>query len=81
MNRPGTAQDATQDDATPGSILRDLRIASGRNQVKLSVDAGVSLNTISFAERDERVPLELTQEKIARALGVHRRYIWPNGAA
>jgi DNA-binding XRE family transcriptional regulator len=76
MPRSDTARSAT-----PGGVLRDLRISAGLNQTTLAVEAGVSLNTISFAERDLRVPNELTQEKIARALGVHRRTIWPRRAA
>jgi len=62
---------------TPGQTLRDLRIAKGWRQIKLADRAEVAIGTISFAERDQRQPQLLTQERIARALGVHRREIWP----
>jgi transcriptional regulator with XRE-family HTH domain len=67
---------------TPGQKLRDLRISRGWSQTVLSAKSKVSIGTISFAERDERHPQELVQERIARALStqarpVHRRDIWP----
>ncbi|HXF72131.1 MAG TPA: helix-turn-helix transcriptional regulator [Actinomycetota bacterium] len=68
------ATDAT----SPGRRLRDLRIAKGWNQTRLAARAKVSIGTISFAERGIRQPQELTQERIARALGVDRREIWPD---
>jgi transcriptional regulator with XRE-family HTH domain len=62
---------------TPGQRLRDLRVGKGWSQTKLAVKARVSIGTISFAEQDKRHPLELVQERIAKALGVERREIWP----
>ena len=62
---------------TPGQHLRDLRIAKGWNQTTLAVRAHTSIGTISFAERGKRQPQLLTQERIARALRVDRRDIWP----
>jgi transcriptional regulator with XRE-family HTH domain len=62
---------------TPGQRLRDLRAAKGWTQIKLAVRANVAANTIAFAERDERYPDLIRRERIARALGVDRRAIWP----
>jgi len=66
---------------TAGQTLRDLRISRGWNQTKLATRAKVSIGTISVAERDERVPQLLTQERVARALGMQRRDIWPEAAS
>jgi len=74
----GTQQ---EDGRTPGQRLRDLRIAKGWNQTRLAARARVSIGTISHAERDIRQPLELVQERVARALGVDRRAIWPDRPA
>lgn len=72
-------------ETSPGGRLRDLRLARGWTQPKLAQRAKVSIHTISAAERDERIPQELTQERLAKALAtptspIHRRDIWPNGA-
>lgn len=69
-------------ESTPGERLRDLRVSRGWSQTTLAARAKVSIGTISFAERDQRHPQHLVQEKIARALStpanpVHRREIWP----
>lgn len=61
----------------PGRKLRDLRVAAGLTQPQLSVKANVSIGTISQAEQDKRHPTDLIQERIATALGVSRREIWP----
>ena len=47
--------------------------------MRLAVRAKVDIHTISFAERDKRHPMPLTQERLARALRVDRRDIWPDG--
>ena len=62
---------------TPGQRLRDLRVTQGLTQIQLAVAASVASGTVSFAERDERYPSPLRQERIARALGVQRSAIWP----
>ena len=62
---------------TPGQRLRDLRAAKGWTQIKLAVLANVAPGTVAFAERDERYPDLIRRERIARALGVDRRAIWP----
>jgi transcriptional regulator with XRE-family HTH domain len=62
---------------TPGQRLRDLRAAKGWTQIKLAVRANVAPGTVAFAERDERYPDLIRRERIARALGVERREIWP----
>lgn len=66
---------------TPGRRLRELRIARGLNQTQVAVQARVAIGTISQLERDERVPLDLTAERIARVFGVDRSDIWPELAA
>jgi transcriptional regulator with XRE-family HTH domain len=68
------------DNRTPGTILRDLRISVGMTQPQVAVAANCAIGTISQAERDERIPIELTQDRIARVFHVHRRDIWPDGA-
>ena len=73
--------DSTPEQRTPGTVLRDLRVAAGMTQTQVAAAAGVAIGTISQAERDERVPLELRQERIAAVFGVHRRDIWPGRAA
>lgn len=77
----GVQTETAAERRTPGTVLRDLRIAAGKTQPQVAVEAGVAIGTISQAERDERVPIELTQAKIARVFGVHRRDIWPERAA
>lgn len=71
---------AAVSEKTPGQRLRDLRAAKGWTQIKLAVRANVAPGTIAFAERDERYPDLIRRERIARALGVDRREIWPEGA-
>lgn len=67
----------TTGERTPAQRLRDLRLSKGWNQTYLSVKAKVSVGTISFAERGQRVPSLLVQERVAKALGVNRWDIWP----
>jgi transcriptional regulator with XRE-family HTH domain len=64
---------------TSGQRLRDLRVHRHLTQVHLAVRAKVAPGTISFAERDQRHPMPLIQERIARVLRVERRDIWPDG--
>jgi len=62
--------------ATP---MRDLRAKKLLSQAKLAQRARVSINTINRAENHpEHIPNVVTQERIARALGVDRRLIWPD---
>lgn len=64
---------------SPGQTLKDLRIAKGWSQAKLAVRSGVAPGTVVRAEKDGPIR-EITQERIARRLGVDRRDIWPEEA-
>jgi transcriptional regulator with XRE-family HTH domain len=56
--------------------LRLLRKREGLSQLALAVRAGVSLNTVSLAERSGRLT-ERTAERFATALGVTRDVLTP----
>lgn len=57
--------------------LRDLRAKKGWSQPELARRARVSIGTINQAETGRRVPHVVTQERIARALGVPRDVLFP----
>jgi transcriptional regulator with XRE-family HTH domain len=63
--------------ATRNGRIRDLRAEQGWSQEVLARRAGVSLGTVNRAELGLRIPTVMTQERIARALGVKRRELWP----
>ncbi len=71
----------TTENRTAGQRLRDLRLTKGWSQETLARKAKMTNGTISWAETDKRVPQLLTQERIARALRVERREIWPEDSA
>lgn len=58
--------------------LQDLRAKRGWSQEELARRSRVSLATVNRAETGVQTPVAVTQEKIAHALGVERREIWPD---
>ncbi|MEX2439721.1 MAG: helix-turn-helix transcriptional regulator [Actinomycetota bacterium] len=60
--------------------LIDARVAKGWSQPKLAHRAKCAIGTINQAETGRRVPIELTQERIARALGVERAWLFADEA-
>lgn len=58
--------------------LRDLRGKRGLTQRALASAAGLPEETISRVETGRHQPRLLTQQRIAEALGVERREIWPD---
>jgi len=59
-------------------VVRDLRARKLWTQAKLAHRARLSVNTINRIENEKGyVPNVVTQERIARALGVERQEIWP----
>jgi transcriptional regulator with XRE-family HTH domain len=77
---------ATWDQLTPGQRLKDVRARRQMTQIEVAVKAKCAPGTIAFAERDERVPNILTQERIAKALStranpVTRRDLWSDEPA
>jgi transcriptional regulator with XRE-family HTH domain len=59
------------------STLRDLRIQKGWPIAAVAVRARVGTGTIIMIERHGHTPKIETQQKLARALGVDVRTIWP----
>jgi transcriptional regulator with XRE-family HTH domain len=59
--------------------LRDARAKRGLTQPALARRARLAIGTINQAETGRRIPTVVTQERIARVLGVSRDYLWPNG--
>ncbi len=60
-----------QDPTRKGSLLRDLRIASGMSQPKLARRAGINQAFLSQLERGQHEAGPRTVRKLAEALGVH----------
>ncbi len=58
--------------------IRDLRAKKGWSQEQLARRAKVSTGTINTAEQGKHIPTVMNQERIAKALGVERREIWPD---
>lgn len=57
--------------------IRELRAELLLSQEKLAHKAGLAVGTVNRAERGQQVPNVVTQEKIARALGVSRSEVFP----
>lgn len=60
------------------SRLKQLRTSRGLPIIAVSVRAGVGPGTIVAVERHGHTPRPETKEKIAAALGVEVREIWPD---
>lgn len=58
--------------------LREYRINQLMTQKELAKKSGVSQVTISLLENQHSYPMELTAEKLARALSADRKKIFPN---
>ena len=56
-----------------GRRLRELRTEQGLSQGELARRAGLSQSGLSFIERGETLPLPVTQEALAAALGMDLR--------
>ncbi|MFA5967480.1 MAG: helix-turn-helix transcriptional regulator [Patescibacteria group bacterium] len=59
------------------NYLRDYRVKRLMTQKELAKVSGVSQVTISFAENQLSEPMELTKEKLARALKIDREKLFP----
>jgi transcriptional regulator with XRE-family HTH domain len=57
--------------------LRRLRLARGLPQAGLAVQAGCSPTTVLIVERWGHVPSPPVRQRLAAALGVDVREIWP----
>jgi transcriptional regulator with XRE-family HTH domain len=62
-----------------GNRLRELRNRQGIAQQGLAVQAGVSPSIVTMVEKWGYRPTERVREKIAGALGVPEKEIWPDG--
>lgn len=60
------------------SILKSIRLANGLPIAAVAVRARVGTGTIIAIERHGHVPTLPTKEKLAKALGVDVRRIWPS---
>jgi transcriptional regulator with XRE-family HTH domain len=60
--------------------LRELRIARRMSQLQLAVTAGTTPAHISVVERYFHYPRSDLRRRIARALGVDERDIWPEAS-
>ncbi len=60
------------------SLLKALRIQRGLPIAAVAVRARVGTGTIIMIERHGHTPKIETQQKLARALGVDVRTIWPD---
>jgi transcriptional regulator with XRE-family HTH domain len=63
--------EAPQDPNRRGSLLSDLRVASGMSRVQLARRAGISQSFLSGLERGKHEAGPRTVPKLAEALGVH----------
>ncbi len=63
--------EAPQDPNRRGSILRDLRVASGMSRLQLARRAGISRSFLSELESGKHEAGPSTVRKLAEALGVH----------
>lgn len=61
------------------SNLKSLRLANGLPIAAVAVRARVGTGTIIAIERHGHNPTFPTKEKLAKALGVDVRRIWPSG--
>ena len=59
------------------NFLREIRLRRGMTQVKLAAAAGTTPMLISFIERYNHTPRADLRRRLARALGVDERDIWP----
>ncbi len=59
------------------NYLRDYRIKKLMTQKDFAQKSGVSQVTIAFIENQLSEPMQLTKEKLARALGVPAEKIFP----
>ena len=57
--------------------LRQARAEKGWTQPELARRAKVATATVNQAETGRRVPFVVSQQKIARALGVPREWLFP----
>jgi transcriptional regulator with XRE-family HTH domain len=63
-----------------GNRIREMRARKLWTQEALARKAKVAIGTVNTAERGVRVPGVVTQEKLARALGVPRDVLFPEPA-
>jgi transcriptional regulator with XRE-family HTH domain len=66
--------------AKPPNGVRDARVSALLTQEQLAEKAGVDTSTIVRAERGEGISY-LSKERIARALGLGRRDLFPEEVA
>ncbi|MFH0912632.1 MAG: helix-turn-helix transcriptional regulator [Patescibacteria group bacterium] len=71
-----TAQQEKETTAQP-NCLRDCRIKKLMSQKELAAASGISQVTISFIENQLSEPMELTKQKLARALKVAPEKLFP----
>lgn len=55
-----------------------IRVARGVRAKRLATRLGISPSYLSEIELSRKVPTKAVQVKIAKALGVSRRVLWPN---
>jgi len=58
--------------------LKDIRRMKAVKQIDLSIEAGVSVNTISSIESHDYFPTAQVRKRICKALGVEHEAIWRN---
>lgn len=61
------------------NLLKALRTQRGLSNAAVAVPARVSTSTITLIERYGFEPRQETKDRIAAALGVDSRAIWPSG--
>lgn len=57
--------------------LRYLRKSKGWSQTRLSLESNVGQDTISRIEKQDWLPVTVTCERLAEALGKNVQDIWP----
>lgn len=57
--------------------LKECRTQLGLSQAAVAAKSGASPATVAFIERHNHLPRPETQKRLARALGVAVREVWP----
>lgn len=57
--------------------LREFRVKKLMTQKELSEESGVSQVTISFAENSLTIPMDITKQKLAKALKCSSKDLFP----
>jgi transcriptional regulator with XRE-family HTH domain len=62
-----------------GETIREARAERAWTEAELAYEAGVHLNTVWRTEREVTYPSLIVQQKLAGALGIPRKRLFPAG--